>query len=177
MTDMRAALKGLEAKVICEHDFKKTGLTLSAVFDPSVVSKVASHLIEAGYFLEDISVMEVTEGFLATYHYDSAHKPGRVAIRSLAADGIFVSIASVYQGAEWHERESSDFFGVEFVGNPNPVALLLAHDFDGPPPLRKKAEDLSPLRALGLFGEPDILDSAWEVLVRGPKPDSEEGVA
>lgn len=177
MTDLRTAFRDMKAQVICEHEFKKTGLVLSAVFDPNMVARVARQLIEAGYFLEDVSVMEVTEGFLATYHYDSAREPGRVAIRALAADGIFVSIADVYQGAEWHERESTDFFGVEFIGNPNPVPLLLAHDFPGPPPLRKKTEDLAPMHALGLFGKPEIFDPAWEILVHGPKSDPVEGVA
>jgi len=177
MTDLRSSFRDMEALVICEHDFKKTGLILSAVFFPNAVSIVARHMLEAKYFLEDVSVMEVEEGFLATYHFDSARQPGRVAIRALAKDGVFMSIASVYQGAEWHERESTDFFGVTFIGNPNPVALLLPHDFSAPPPLRKAVADLAPLRVLGLFGDPEILDPAWEVLVHCPKSDLQEGVA
>jgi len=46
------------------------------------------------------------------------------------------SIAAVFGGAEWHERELCDFFGVNFEGNPNPAPLLLAED-ETSRPLRK----------------------------------------
>lgn len=175
MSELRSVFKEMGALVICQHDFKRSGLTFSVVFPPNMVSEGARRLLEAGYFLEDVSVFQVKEGFVATYHYDSAREPGRVAIRALAPDGVFVSITSVYQGAEWHERESTDFFGVTFIGNTNPVPLLLAHDFPDPPPLCKAEADLSSISALGLFGEPEILDKAWEILVLGPKSNPEEG--
>lgn len=166
------------ALVLGRHDFKQTGLTFSAVFAPNMVSEVGRVMLEAGYFLEDISVMKVKEGFLATYHYDSARNPGRMAVRALAADGVFVSLSSVYQGAEWHERESKDFFGVEFIANPNPVPLLLPHDFCERPPLIKDDGELAAMMDLKLFGqEPEVLDPAWIALVFPPAAQKEEGAA
>jgi NADH-quinone oxidoreductase subunit C len=46
------------------------------------------------------------------------------------------SVAHVYGGANWHERECHEMFGVEFVGHPNPVHLYLPDQFEGHP-LRK----------------------------------------
>lgn len=169
--------KNQGALVRCGHDFKKTGLTFSAVFAPDMVSEVARKLLNAGYFLEDVSVMKVKEGFLATYHYDSTKNPGRLAVRALAADGVFLSLDSVYQGAEWHEREAADFFGVKFIGNHNPVPLLLPHDFPETPPLVKDDGELAAMADLKLFGDqPEILDPAWAALVDPPKK-KEEGAA
>jgi len=167
------------ALVRCRHDFKKTGLTFSAVFAPDMVSEAARMLINVGYFLEDISVMKVKEGFLATYHYDSAKNPGRLAVRALSPDGVFISLDSVYKGAEWHEREAADFFGVKFIGNHNPVPLLLPHDFPDAPPLVKDDGELAAMMDLKLFGDsPEIIDPAWAALVAPPRAEKkEEGAA
>ncbi|MDR1046106.1 MAG: NADH-quinone oxidoreductase subunit C [Candidatus Adiutrix sp.] len=150
------------ALLLCRHDFRKSGLSFSAFFAPDMVSEAARGLFEAGWFLEDLSAMPVKEGLLVTYHYAAARQPGRLAVRALAERGRLTSIAGVYQGAEWHEREAADFFGLEFIGNPNPVPLLLPHDFPDPPPLLKAEKDLAAMRDLGLFGQArEILDPAW----------------
>jgi NADH-quinone oxidoreductase subunit C len=46
------------------------------------------------------------------------------------------SITSLYAGAQWHERETHEMFGVEFAGHPNLVNLYLPEDFDGHPLLK-----------------------------------------
>jgi NADH-quinone oxidoreductase subunit C len=43
---------------------------------------------------------------------------------------------TVYPGANWHERETQEMFGVTFDGHPNPIPLLLPDGFEGTP-LRK----------------------------------------
>lgn len=176
---LREAWVAQGALVIARHDFKKTGLTLSAVFPASMVSEVARGLLNEGYFLEDLSAMQVKEGLLITYHYDSFDRPGRVAVRALAdAGGTVLSICSVYQGAQWHEREASDFTGIRFIGNTNPVPLLLAADFPDPPPLLKAGKDVASMSKLLLFGDDaEILDPAWRDIVSPPAPASEEGQA
>lgn len=172
------AWRELGPMVISRHDFQKTGLTFSAVFGPSMVSEAARKAYEAGWFLEDIVAMQVKEGFLVTYHYASFTEPGRAVVRALADDrGEIWSINSVFQGAEWHEREQTDFFGLKFFGNPNPVPLLLPHDFPLAPPLLKEEKALAHMRDLGLFGEAEVLDPAWEDIVNPPQTEKEEGVA
>ncbi|MDT7651327.1 MAG: NADH-quinone oxidoreductase subunit [Pseudonocardiales bacterium] len=42
----------------------------------------------------------------------------------------------VYRGANWHERETHEMFGVDFTGHPNLDPLLLPDGFEGLP-LRK----------------------------------------
>ncbi|MGH2821018.1 MAG: NADH-quinone oxidoreductase subunit C [Actinomycetota bacterium] len=46
------------------------------------------------------------------------------------------TITGLYRGAEWHERETHEMFGVVFEGHPHLVNLYLPEDFEGYP-LRK----------------------------------------
>ena len=54
------------------------------------------------------------------------------------ADGApsIESIASVFAGANWHEREAHEMFGIGFLGHPDLRNLYLPVDFEGYP-LRK----------------------------------------
>ncbi|MGV9312649.1 NADH-quinone oxidoreductase subunit C [Streptomyces sp. NPDC003691] len=49
---------------------------------------------------------------------------------------VLPSAVGVYAGAEWHERETHEMFGVGFTGHPHLVPLLLPDGFEGHP-LRK----------------------------------------
>jgi NADH-quinone oxidoreductase subunit C len=46
------------------------------------------------------------------------------------------SITSLYPGANWHERETYEMFGVVFEGHPRLVHLYLPEDFEGRPLLK-----------------------------------------
>lgn len=57
-------------------------------------------------------------------------------------DPTISSLTSVLPGADWHEREAAEMFGIEFVGHPNPKKLYLPDAFEGFP-LRKSYALLS----------------------------------
>jgi NADH-quinone oxidoreductase subunit C len=50
--------------------------------------------------------------------------------------GSLPTLTTVWPGANWHERETYEMFGVTFDGHPNLVPLLLPDGFEGRP-LRK----------------------------------------
>ena len=52
----------------------------------------------------------------------------------LPDDDLTIStIIPVYPGANWHEREAAEMFGIHFLGHPNPRKLYLPADFEGHP--------------------------------------------
>jgi NADH-quinone oxidoreductase subunit C len=53
-----------------------------------------------------------------------------------AAAPVCPSITGLFQGAEWHERECHEMFGIHFEGHPRLVNLYLPEDFDGHPGLK-----------------------------------------
>lgn len=177
-SELYESWRNMGAPVLCRHEFAKSGLIFSAVVPTDLLVEAARGLMSAGYFLEDLSSMQVKEGILVTYHFDSFRAPGRVALRVLAGeDGIVPSIASIYQGAEWHERESADFLGLKFIGNPNLVPLLLPPDFPDCPPLIREEKTRAALADLRLFGEAEVLDPVWADIVSPPGAKKEEGAA
>ena len=46
------------------------------------------------------------------------------------------TLVGVYAGANWHERETHEMFGIEFVGHPNLAHLYLPDGFIGRPLLK-----------------------------------------
>jgi NADH-quinone oxidoreductase subunit C len=46
------------------------------------------------------------------------------------------TVSGVFPGANWHERETHDFFGIRFLGHPDLSPLLLPEDADFHPLLK-----------------------------------------
>jgi NADH:ubiquinone oxidoreductase subunit C len=46
------------------------------------------------------------------------------------------TVSDLWATCDWHERETSEMFGIRFEGHPQPVKLLLSEPFEGHP-LRK----------------------------------------
>ncbi|MDQ1701002.1 MAG: NADH-quinone oxidoreductase subunit [Frankiaceae bacterium] len=59
----------------------------------------------------------------------------RIRTRVGPADAV-PSLRAVFRGADWHERETHEMFGVRFTGGADPAPLLLPPGFEGSP-LRK----------------------------------------
>jgi NADH-quinone oxidoreductase subunit C len=46
------------------------------------------------------------------------------------------TVSDIYRTAEWHERETAEMFGIDFLNHPDPRKLLLPDDMDGHPLLK-----------------------------------------
>jgi NADH-quinone oxidoreductase subunit C len=127
---MNIATCPFPAIAITATDYAKCGSTAYCYVEPRNVVRAAKYFFEAGYFIEDVCGLDLEEGFEVVYHFDSFTAPGRVSLRLVVPHDkpVVPSIAGVFPGAEWHERETTDFFGVVFEGNPNPKPLLLPDD-------------------------------------------------
>jgi NADH-quinone oxidoreductase subunit C len=133
-------LSGFEVRGKAVSDYAKTGFYAGMLIDKSHLLNIAALLFENGYFLEDVSGLDVREGILVVYHFDRYDRSERLTVRVLTShDAPSVpSIVSVFSGADWHERECFDFFGVVFENHPNLKPLLLPDDL-GMHPLLKES--------------------------------------
>nr|WP_184806531.1 NADH-quinone oxidoreductase subunit C [Kribbella italica] len=108
---------------------------------------VAAHEIlrdEVGLIFFDFLTAsdELTDGFRLVTHladfWGGAHVD-HLLVRTLIprAEAAVPTLSEVYAGANWHERETHEMFGIDFPGHPNLVPLLLPDEFEGNP-LRKE---------------------------------------
>jgi len=145
----------LELLLDSRPDPQTSGICRMVMMAPETLQPAAWDLLAAGYHLEDVSALDATEGFLVTYHFDRFGSPAgsgpirRIALRVRVdhSEAHLPSIAPIFSGAEWHEREISDFYGIRFEGNPNPAALLLPEG-DETTPLRKAPDKRRSLKDL-----------------------------
>jgi NADH dehydrogenase (ubiquinone) Fe-S protein 3 len=75
--------------------------------------------------------------FEVVYNLLSVRHNSRIRVKTYADEATPVpSITSLYDGANWYEREVYDLFGVFFVGHPDLRRIMTDYGFDGHP-LRK----------------------------------------
>jgi NADH-quinone oxidoreductase subunit C len=90
-------------------------------------------------FLDFVSAVDLGEGGIdvVVQLWSTARRHQiRVKVAAGTDQPRAPTISDLYPGANWHERETWELFGVEFEGHPQLVKLLLPEQFEGHP-LRK----------------------------------------
>ena len=90
-------------------------------------------------YLRCLAVVDYPDHFEAVYLLWSTSLSKRFALKADAPkdDPVIPSVTGVWRGADWHEREGAELFGVTFEGHPKLEKLLLFDEFEGQYPLRK----------------------------------------
>jgi NADH-quinone oxidoreductase subunit C len=92
-------------------------------------------------FLSDITATDrfpIEPRFDLNYHLLSLDRRERLRlkVRVSGEDPIAPSVVPVWPGANWHEREIFDLFGIRFEGHPDLTRILMPDNWEGHP-LRK----------------------------------------
>jgi NADH-quinone oxidoreductase subunit C len=95
--------------------------------------------LDCGFFDWLTGVDELDEGFGVVAHVYSPTSGHHVLVRTRVPreEPVLPTVTPVYRGANWHERETYEMFGLVFEGHPNLTSLLLPDGFEGHP-LRKE---------------------------------------
>ena len=97
--------------------------------------EVMRFIAEMGFsVLESISGVDWETHFEIVYHVDRWDGDPTVIQISIhiqdRKNPVFPSVISVWQSADWHEREVYDLFGIQVEGHPNLKRLLLPEEWD-----------------------------------------------
>lgn len=130
-------------------DYTRRGFHLEVEVSRDRLCPFAEAMLGRGFYIVLVAGLHAEPEMQVVYQFAHTAEPCRVVIRVPAgADSTVPSIAGIYQGADWHERETRDMYGITFTGHPNPQPLLLAEEDADLAPLRKKEGAVKPLAAL-----------------------------
>ena len=126
---------------ILATDPARHGHHLDVLCRPDQVVEVARIMDGEGYFLESIAGVDWPDRQQFEVIYDYNRLGGehcRVMVRTLVDRNqpLVPTITEVFPAADWHERETFDFYGIHFQDHPNLIRILLPEDADFYP-LRK----------------------------------------
>ena len=135
--ELSAALNQTFPDVVESYDDTATWV------QPSRINAVASFLRDDPsldfQFLNSISAVDFVEYFDLVFHLTSMRKQHCAVVKARLygrEDLSAPSVYSVWQGADFQEREIWDLMGIRFEGHPNMKRIMLWEGFDGHP-LRK----------------------------------------
>lgn len=83
--------------------------------------------------LLSVSGMDYKTHRMAVYHLYSTKTYQKLALKVSTSDDKIPSVVPVWQGADWHEREAFDLFGITFDGHPDLRRILMPSDWIGFP--------------------------------------------
>lgn len=123
------------------RSYAARGYHLDVFCAPDQVVAAAELLDGAGFSLEAVTGVDWIKEEQLEVVYDYNRTDGqlcRVAVRTRVPRSApeVPTVSHIFSGANWHERETHEFFGIVFQGHPYLVPLLLPEDADFHPLLK-----------------------------------------
>lgn len=141
-----------------ETDYNHRGYHLEVTLDVNQVRKFAQTAYDLGFYIVFVTGLHVLpdegndkkcSGLEVVYHFARYDQLYRIKARVSVPKTLEVpTISDIYQGADWHERETRDLFGVIFDGHPNLKPLLLTEEDLDFHPLLKEETNLKSLNEI-----------------------------
>ncbi|HER62575.1 MAG TPA: NADH-quinone oxidoreductase subunit C [Desulfobacteraceae bacterium] len=122
-------------------EYASRGVHIDVQCAPQQVVESARILDEAGFCLESIAGVDWIGEEQMEVVYDYNRTDGQfcrvaVRVRIPRSEPLVPTVSDIYPGANWHERETHEFFGIKFEGHPYLEPLLLPEDADFHPLLK-----------------------------------------
>lgn len=126
---------------VLECNYDHCGYHLDAQVASEQLIEAVKIVDQNGFFIESITGVDwIKEDQLEAVYdfcrYDEELCRVVIRVRIPRDNPQLPTITEIYAGANWHERETHDFFGIKFEGHPNLIPLLLPEDADFHPLLK-----------------------------------------
>lgn len=140
-------LNSIPGVELVRPDQTAAGVTLDALVPAQSVRAFASALRSEEFLIESVTALDAKQRMMVLYHLTRVDAPVRVCGRALIDRETpeCPTISDIFPGANWHERETHDFFGIVFTGHPDLSPLILPEESAGLMPLRKSEKNIKEL--------------------------------
>lgn len=118
-------IQSIEIDKVCSFMFSENELQFNSLVNLSGVDDLKENKLSVYYHLE------------STIH---RHKI-LLKVSTTREKPEIPSVVEVWQGANWHEREAYDMFGIIFLNHPDLRRILMPYDWEAGYPLRKDYEN------------------------------------
>lgn len=137
------------SSAIEDVDYAVSGHDYNVCLQSGKVRDFATLMLEEGFYLVDLMAVHVAPAIEVVYQFAHYESRCRVMARAFVDDnGEIATISDIYQGANWHERETRDFHGVVFVDHPYLFPLILPEEDVDLKPLLKQEGKLKDVDAV-----------------------------
>ena len=144
-------------------DQRKRGYHLEVLLTPQIIRDFSIIMRRLDFYLVFVSAVHLDPEVEIIYQFANYNGPCRTLARAFVpADGAIPTISDIFHGANWHERETRDMFGVIFTGHPFLEPLLLPEEDADLKPLLKKASALKSaerIRRIAELTTPAVADN------------------
>jgi len=137
------------ATAVEDIDYAVSGHDYNVCLDRDRVRDFATVMLDEGFYLVDLMAVHVTPAIEVVYQFAHYETRCRVMARAFVDDKVEMpTISDIYQGANWHERETRDFHGVVFIDHPYLKPLILPEEDVDLKPLLKEETKLKDVDAV-----------------------------
>jgi NADH-quinone oxidoreductase subunit C len=133
ISDLREKLKAIPHTSLTDTEYEKAGVHLNLDARLDNILTIAALFKSLNFTIECAFGIDRKTNFEIVYLFCPCGKVGRVRVRLTLPEGtepVAPSITSVFDGANWYEREMYDMFGIAFTGHPNLKRILLPYSSD-----------------------------------------------
>lgn len=135
-------------------DQRKRGYHLEVLLTPQIIRDFSLLMLRLDFYLVFVTAVHLDPDMEIIYQFANYHEPCRTLARAFVpGDNAVPTISDIFHGANWHERETRDMFGVVFTGHPFLQPLLLPEEDADLKPLLKKAAALKPAERIRWVAE------------------------
>jgi NADH-quinone oxidoreductase subunit C len=142
-------LKNRVLQIVPEAEFDENEY-LNALIPSESVHKLMSELRNGEDTLFDylfcLTGVDWPEHMWVVYHLKSTSLEHSLVIKAILKDRrnpFIETVSDIWQTAEYHERETYDFFGIKFLNHPDLRRIFLEEDWKGFPLLKDYVDEVN----------------------------------
>ena len=133
---------GIEAS---EAEYSKRGYHVEVSPTKDQVRAFARVMLEMEFYLDFVTAVHIKEGLQAVYQFGHFTESCHVNAKAITNNKSIKTISDIFDGANWHERETHDFYGLEFEDHNDLRVLILDESDSELNPLLKSEDKLMSL--------------------------------